>query len=151
VGTSFKVFLPAAADGDAAAEAPEPSAQARGAAQTILVVDDAEGLRELTRRLLERLGYHVLVAGNADEALGIFATSEKIDLLLTDVVMPGSSGPQLSKELVARRPDLRVLYMSGYTDEAIVHHGVLNPGVALLNKPFTLSALAAKIREVLDR
>ncbi|MDB4932326.1 MAG: Blue-light-activated protein, partial [Myxococcaceae bacterium] len=151
VGTSFKVFLPVAGGGGEPVEASGSPARVREATQTVLVVDDAEGLRELTRRLLERLGYNVLVAGNADEALGIFATGEQIDLLLTDVVMPGSSGPQLSKELVARRPGLRVLYMSGYTDEAIVQHGVLNPGVALLNKPFTLGTLATKLREVLDR
>jgi PAS domain S-box-containing protein len=150
VGTSFKIFLRPADPGDAPTEAPEPAASREGA-QTILVVDDAEGLRELARRLLERLGYTVLVAANADEALAIFATAGPIDLLLTDVVMPGASGPRLGRQLVAQRPGLRVLYMSGYTDDAIVHHGVLNPGVALLNKPFTSRTLATKVREVLDR
>src|SRR6266850_1046647 len=105
-------------------------------AETVLVVDDAAGLRELARRLLQRQGYTVLVAGNADEAFELFERNASIDVLLTDVVMPGVSGPELTRRLVERRPDLRVIYMSGYTDEAIVQHGVLNPGIAFLHKPF---------------
>ena len=85
------------------------------------------------------------------EALQLFEEHPSIDVLLTDVVMPGGSGPELTKRLVERRPALKVIYMSGYTDEAIVHHGVLDPGIAFLHKPFTSEALGRKIREVLDR
>jgi len=150
MGTSFKVYLPRVdADEGATLETPVPATSARTGSQTVLVVEDAEGLRELARRLLERLGYNVLVAANAADALRVFEEVPSIDVLLTDVVMPGGSGPDLSRELVERRPTLKVVYMSGYTDEAIVHHGVLNPGIALLNKPFTSEALSRKIREVL--
>ena len=99
----------------------------------------------------ERQGYTVLVAANADEALRLFEQNASIDVLLTDVVMPGASGPELTRQLVERRPALKVIYMSGYTEEAIVHHGVLNPGIAFLHKPFTSETLGRKIREVLDR
>jgi CheY-like chemotaxis protein len=119
--------------------------------QTVLVVDDAAGLRELTKRLLERLGYTVLLAADADDALRLFDENASIDLLLTDVVMPGASGPELVRQLVERRPSLKVIYMSGYTDEAIVHHGILDAGVAFLHKPFSSETLGRKIQEVLDR
>jgi two-component system cell cycle sensor histidine kinase/response regulator CckA len=151
-GTSFKVYFPLA---DATAlpvdPPPPPVARAHAGAEIILVVEDAEGLRMLARRLLERLGYTVLVAANADEALLLFDQNPSIDVLLTDVVMPGASGPELTRQLVERRPALKVIYMSGYTEDAIVHHGVLDPGIAFLNKPFSSQTLGAKIREVLDR
>ena len=150
-GTSFTVyFLPADAAGRVVA-APAPVVRARAGAQTVLVVEDEEGLRRLTRRLLVRQGYTVLVAANADEASVVFEENPSIDLLLTDVVMPGASGPELVTRLVERRPTLKVLYMSGYTDDAIVHHGVLDPGIAFLHKPFTSESLGLKIREVLSR
>jgi CheY-like chemotaxis protein len=119
--------------------------------ETVLVVEDAEALRELAKRLLERRGYRVLLAANAEEALRLFERNASIDLVLTDVVMPGASGPELIRRLVEERPALKVIYMSGYTDEAIAHHGVLDPGIAFLQKPFTSEALGRKIREVLDR
>ena len=114
------------------------------ATQTVLVVEDAEGLRELARRLLERQGYTVLVAANADEALRLFEQHPSIDVLLTDVVMPGASGPELTSQLVEQRPALKVIYMSGYTEDAIVQHGVLNPGIAFLHKPFTSETLGRR-------
>ena len=92
----------------------------------------------------------MLVAANADEALRLFEQNPSIDVLLTDVVMPGASGPELTRQLVERRPALKVIYMSGYTEDAIVQHGVLNPGIAFLHKPFTSETLGRKIREVLD-
>jgi DNA-binding NtrC family response regulator len=119
--------------------------------ETVLVVEDAEGLRELTRRLLERQGYTVLVAANADEAAHLFDEHPSIDLLLTDVVMPGGNGPELVTRLLEIRPTLKVIYMSGYTEEAIVHHGVLAPGIMFLHKPFSSDSLGRKLREVLDR
>ncbi|MBC7789200.1 MAG: PAS domain-containing protein, partial [Anaerolineae bacterium] len=150
-GTSFKVYFPRAEAVQPVIEAKPRVARQRTGAETILVVDDAEALREMTSRMLQRLGYTVLAASSAEEALAIFASNTSIDVLLTDVVMPGASGPELSKQLVEQRPALRVIYMSGYTEDAIVQHGVLNPGIALLHKPFTSEALGRKIREVLDR
>jgi two-component system cell cycle sensor histidine kinase/response regulator CckA len=149
-GTSFKVYLPRA-DAAAMVELAAPVGRPREGSQTVLVVDDAEGLRELARRLLQRQGYTVLVAANANEAIALFERNGSVDLLLTDVVMPGASGPELANQLIERRPALRVVYMSGYTDEAIVHHGILEPGVIFLNKPFTSETLGRKVRDALDR
>jgi PAS domain S-box-containing protein len=149
-GTSFTVYFPRA-DAAELVAAPVPVARPRAGAETVLVVEDAEGLRELARRLLQRQGYTVLVAANADEALRLFERNASIDVILTDVVMPGASGPELTRQLVERRPALKVIYMSGYTEEAIVHHGVLKPGIAFLHKPFTSETLGRKVREVLDR
>jgi two-component system cell cycle sensor histidine kinase/response regulator CckA len=101
--------------------------------------------------MLARQGYTVLLASNADEALNVFIANPGIDLLLTDVVMPGASGPELAERLVNRRPGLKVIYMSGHTDEAIIHHGVINHGIAFLQKPFTAELLGEKVREVMDR
>jgi PAS domain S-box-containing protein len=150
-GTSFKVYFPRAGAADMAMEALRPVAPAPAGTQTVLVVEDEDGLRELARKLLLRQGYTVLVAANADEALRVFDANQSIDVLLTDVVMPGASGPELTRQLVEQRPALRVIYMSGYTEDAIVQHGVLQPGIAFLNKPFTSETLGAKIREVLER
>ena len=151
-GTSFKVYFPRADAAEMVVEAPRAVSPGRvPRTQTVLVVEDAEGLRELARRLLQRQGYTVLVAANADEALRLFERNASIDVLLTDVVMPGASGPELTRQLVERRPALKVIYMSGYTEEAIVQHGVLKPGIAFLQKPFTSETLGRKIREVLDR
>jgi len=150
-GTSFKVYFPRADAAEIVVEAPPPVAPPRAGTQTVLVVDDEEGLRELAKRLLQRQGYTVLTAANADEALQLFERNASIDVLLTDVVMPGASGPELTRRLVERRPALKVIYMSGYTEDAIAQHGVLNPGIAFLHKPFTSVTLGRKIREVLDR
>jgi CheY-like chemotaxis protein len=149
-GTSFKVYFPRADAAEMLVEA-TPVAPRRAGTQTVLVVEDEDGLRELARRLLQPQGYTVLVAANADEALRVFEENPSIDVLLTDVVMPGASGPELTRQLVEQRPALRVIYMSGYTQEGIVHHGVLKPGIAFLHKPFTSDTLGAKIREVLER
>jgi CheY-like chemotaxis protein len=150
-GTSFKVYFPRADVPETVAEAPSVLARPHTGKETVLVVEDAVGLPQLTRRLLQRQGYTVLVAGNADEALQLFEQNPSIDVVLTDVVMPGGNGPELARRLVERRPGLKVIYMSGYTDDAIVQHGVLKPGIAFLHKPFTLEGLGRKIREVLDR
>ena len=150
-GTSFKVYFPRADAGETVVVAPAPSTRPGAGTQTVLLVEDEQGLRELAKRLLLRLGYTVLVAGDAAEATRLFDENPSIEVLLTDVVMPGASGPELVGQLVARRPGLKVIYMSGYTEEAIVHHGVLKPGIAFLHKPFTSETLGRKIREVLDR
>jgi two-component system cell cycle sensor histidine kinase/response regulator CckA len=150
-GTSFKVYLPRADADEVVVETPPPIARPAAGARTVLVVEDEEGLRELAKRLLQRQGYSVLIAADATEALRLFEANPTIDLLLTDVVMPGASGPELTRQLVEQRPDLRVIYMSGYTEEAIVQHGVLKPGIAFLHKPFTSRTLDEKIRQVLER
>lgn len=148
-GTSFTAYFPLTTL-SVASGLPAPAVQARPAEETLLVVEDEEALRILAKRILERQGYRVLLAANAGEALQLFKSNEIIDLILTDVIMPGGSGAELTKRLVAERPGLKVLYMSGYTDDAISHHGVLDPGIAFLNKPFTSESLRRKIREVLD-
>jgi CheY-like chemotaxis protein len=134
-----------------AIDAPARVAQQHAGAQTVLVVDDAQAVRELAKRLLERQGYTVLLAAHADEALQLFKGSASIDVLLTDVVMPGASGPELSRRLAEERPALKVIYMSGYSEDAIAQQGVIRPGIAFLHKPFTSETLGRKIREVLDR
>jgi DNA-binding NtrC family response regulator len=114
------------------------------------VVEDEAGLRQLAKKLLQRQGYVALVAADADEALRVIEQHPSIDVVLTDVVMPGGSGPDLTRRLADLRPALKVIYMSGYTEEAIVQHGVLKPGIAFLHKPFTSDTLGRKIRAVLD-
>jgi PAS domain S-box-containing protein len=150
-GTSIKVHFPKAEGEKRFEPTAAPAASPRDGTQTVLVVEDEAGLRVLARRLLQRLGYTVLVAADAGEARRLFAEHPSVDVLLTDVVMPGASGADLGRQLIDLRPDLRVVYMSGYTEEAIVRHGVLAPGIAFLHKPFTSQTLGGKIREVLER
>jgi len=149
-GTSFKVYFPRADAAAMVVDTPPQAARALGGGETVLVVEDAEGLRKLTRRLLERQGYTVLVAGNADEALGLFEANASIAVLVTDVVMPGGSGPDLARQLIERRPALKVVYMSGYTEDTIVQHGIVKAGIAFVHKPFTSETLGRNIRDVLD-
>jgi two-component system cell cycle sensor histidine kinase/response regulator CckA len=149
-GTSIHVYLPQSGGGPLVDETLRPAECRQAGTQTVLVVDDAGSVRRLAQRLLQRQGYRVLLAASAHEALELFEEHESIDLLLTDVVMPGASGPELTRDLLAGRPALKVIYMSGYTDEAIVHHGVLKSGIAFMHKPFTSEALDRKIREVLE-
>ena len=119
--------------------------------ETVLIAEDDTILLPLVRGLLEKLGYRVLEAANAAEALeGARRHRGPIHLLVADVVMPGASGRDLARELNETRPETKVLYVSGYTDDAIVHHGMLEEGLNFLQKPFTPGALARKVREVLD-
>jgi two-component system cell cycle sensor histidine kinase/response regulator CckA len=148
-GTTFKVYLPRSTAAETRTTRPPPLTSRRGT-ETILLVEDDEQLRILTEGILTRLGYRVLAAPCGADALRLSEQhSGTIHVLLTDVVMPGMSGRQLAEKIVASRPDTRALFMSGYTDEAIVHHGVLEPGVSFLQKPITPDSLARKIREVL--
>lgn len=120
--------------------------------ETILVVEDELHVLELVCRFLKNYGYTVIPATSGAEALSICETrKEPIHLLVTDVVMPTMSGRKLADRLLLLHPETNVLYMSGYTDEAIVHHGVLDSGTLFLHKPFTAEVLARKVREVLDR
>jgi two-component system cell cycle sensor histidine kinase/response regulator CckA len=150
-GSSFKAYFPMADEAATVVEAPPPSARPPVGTKTVLLVEDADEVRGLAKRLLERQGYTVLAAANADDARQLFERNASIDVLLTDVVMPGASGPELTGQLARIRPGLKVIYMSGYTEDAMVHHGVLDPGIAFLHKPFTAAALGGKIREVLER
>ena len=149
-GTCFRVYFAAAVDpAELPAAAPSPALHRHVGARTVLVVEEVEGVRELARRLLERQGYTVLAAADADDALRLSELHASIDVLLTDVVMPGASGPELTSRLMERRPGLRVIYTSGNTEDSIADHGVLLPGIAFLHKPFTSETLGGKIREVL--
>ena len=150
VGTRFEIFLPPVSGvSDVVDSAAPPQGPATGT-ETILLVEDEEPVRALARRCLEESGYRVLVASRsseAEEVAGKFAGT--IHLLLTDVVMPGDSGAELARRLATSRPAMRVLYMSGYTDDAVVRHGVLAEEAAYLQKPFTPTGLLLKVRQVL--
>jgi PAS domain S-box-containing protein len=150
-GTSLRVYFPRADAVDLETDAPAPAGRLRTGGETVLVVDDSDGLRALAKRFLDRQGYAVLTASSADEACRLVEQHPDIDVLLTDVVMPGASGPELTRQLIEQRPALKVIYMSGYTEDAMVHHGVVTTGIGFLHKPFTSAALGQKIREVLDR
>src|SRR5881398_1702066 len=149
-GTSFKVYFPRV-DEPAEPAAATATAEPTGGTETVLVVEDAASVRMVTRSVLERFGYVVLEAPNVETALRLAAKHHgPIQLLLTDVVMPGLSGRQLAEQLAQLRPDMKVLYASGYADHAIVHHGILESGIANIQKPFTPESLARRVRQVLD-
>ncbi len=150
-GTVFKVYLPCVANRvETVSQVAAPGAQRRGN-ETILVVEDEEIVRNLACELLELLGYSVLQAAHPTEAVRISQNhSGPIHLLLTDVVLPKMDGTRLYSAVLAIRPQMKVLYVSGYTQNSIVDHGVLKPGVHFLAKPFTLDSLASKVREILD-
>jgi PAS domain S-box-containing protein len=151
VGTTFKIYLPRViASAEPSQAVVIPSYQPQGS-ETVLLLEDEESIRSLVMGILRGRGYTVLEASRPLEAIEICKKFENpIHLLLTDVVMPQMSGREAAEQVVALRPETKVLYMSGYTDQAIAHHGVLNPGVPFLQKPFTPDALAQKVREVLD-
>ena len=149
-GSSFEIYLPAVTE-QAFAPRPEPSAAQVGGAETVLLVEDEELVRDLAVRALQAHGYKVIAAGDGEEALEIARGSEQpIALVLTDVVMPKLSGPELVDRLKARFPAIKVLYMSGYTDDAMLRHGLMEATVSYIQKPFTPLGLARKTREVLD-
>jgi two-component system cell cycle sensor histidine kinase/response regulator CckA len=149
-GTTFKVYLPRV-DADVDAVAPTLAPATLRGHETILLVEDEEQVRAVALSVLRRQGYDVLVAQHGGEALLICERhTGSIALLLTDVVMPQMSGPELARRLMATRPEMRVLFMSGYTDDSIVRHGVLETGVAFMQKPITPASLTRKVREVLD-
>ncbi len=150
-GSTFRLYLPAAGEGTRRPMETRASECVAGGTETILVVEDEADLRELTRIFLEGYGYRVLQASSAEQA--IEATEryrDKIDLLLTDVIMPGMSGRRLAEEILSRRPQTKIIYMTGYTDDMVVQHRVLEPGVQLLQKPFSKTELAVKVRAMLD-
>jgi PAS domain S-box-containing protein len=150
-GTTFKVYLPV--DEDASGEMAQfvETPLRTGGSETILLAEDDEQVRGLAHAVLRREGYTVLVANGGEHALRIAAEADgPVDLLLTDVIMPDMNGRVLHSRLAAECPALKVLYMSGYTDNVIAHHGVLDPDLSFIQKPFNIHALARKVREVLD-
>jgi PAS domain S-box-containing protein len=150
LGTTFKIYLPLSEKAARAEEVREPSSQSKLWTETILLVEDEPSVREVVHQMLTDVGYTVLEAGGPEEASKIVEMHEKpIALLLTDVVMPGANGRLLADELVALRPAMKVLYMSGYTDDIVIRQGGLQPGLAFIQKPFSRDGLTKKIRELL--
>ena len=151
-GTTFKIYLPRVDEPLEELRKKTIGEELPHGSETVLVVEDEEKVRTLTVEILGRQGYRVLDASQGEDALAI---SEKhkgpIHLFLVDVVMPGISGTELAKHLTSLHPETRILYMSGYTDDVIVHHGVLEKGVNYIQKPFTIDELTRKVREVLDK
>ena len=149
-GTVFKVYLPMVSESATLKEEMKPALDSASGSETVLVVEDEEGVRSLIRLTLESAGFKVLETADAETALATCADHRgPIQLLLTDVVMPKMSGPRVAEKITAMRPDIKVLYMSGYTDDAIAHHGILGQDIPFLQKPFSPHALRKKIREVL--
>jgi PAS domain S-box-containing protein len=151
-GTTFRIHLPRVREESTKDPSPSGIYEKVGGTETILLVEDEESVRDVASEALGTLGYHVLEASSGEDAITISNDHPgPIDLLLTDVILPKMDGRSLFTSLVASRPEMKVLYMSGYTEDYIVHHGVLDPEISFLSKPFTLDALAARVREKLDR
>ncbi len=150
-GTTVKIYLPRhVGSGDVRFSAPSMTPIPQGSVEdTILVVEDDESVREMTAESLRELGYSVLQAAGGPEALEVLQ-NERVDLIFTDIVMPHMNGRQLADAVMEKWPAIRILYTTGYTRNAIVHNGVLDHGVSLLAKPFSLEQLAHKVREVLN-
>jgi CheY-like chemotaxis protein len=150
-GTAFRVYLPV--EEGVARMRPERTTGAKvaGGSETILIAEDEPDLRELTRIFLQDYGYKVIEAASAEQAIQLAEVfAGPIHLLLTDVIMPGMSGRQLAERILSKRPQTKIIYMTGYTDDMVVQHKVLEPGVHLLQKPFTRADLAEKVRSTLD-
>jgi CheY-like chemotaxis protein len=148
-GSAFKIYLPPEASQEDAVGA-RPAETGRGGTGTVLVVEDDEGVRRLATRVLARGGYSVVEAGSGSEALRVAEDAgASVDLLLTDVVMPGMSGRELADTLRVRFPRVKILYSSGYTDDAVVRHGILEAEVAFLQKPYTPASLLERVHHVL--
>jgi CheY-like chemotaxis protein len=148
-GTTFKIYLPRV-DEVAKDEARPAITEVSGGTETVLLVEDEETVRHMAQEILKSNGYHVIDASDGKDAINVANNYDgTIDLMVTDVVMPQLGGRELAEKLSPVRPNMKVLYMSGYTDDAIVHHGVLDGRAAFLEKPFTPDALALKVRDVL--
>ncbi len=153
-GTTFKIYLPEVQEALPMPEKPPVAALAENlqGTETILLVEDEDGVRALASRVLQMRGYRVLVARDSEDAIHISDEDPgRIQLMVTDVVMPGMNGRDLARHLAAKRPNMKVLYLSGYTESAVFRHGVLEPETAFLQKPFAPEELVRKVREVLDK
>jgi two-component system cell cycle sensor histidine kinase/response regulator CckA len=151
MGTTFKVYFPAVEQTADLEVFPEPAQRPLRGTETILIAEDAGAVRELSKTVLESYGYHVLIADNGPKALDVARQYVgHIDLLLTDVVMPGMNGRELAETMGNSNEGLKVLFMSGYTNDAVLQRGILGPGMTLLQKPFTPTILARAVRDVLD-
>jgi PAS domain S-box-containing protein len=149
-GTTFRIYLPKVLDPAGQPGVAKQPQVATGGSETVLLVEDEESVRELVRETLKSKGYSVMEAPDGIQGMQVAESFEgKIDILITDVAMPGMSGHELAKRVAASRPGIKILFLSGYTEDAIIHEGVLDPGTAFLQKPFTLQALARKVRAVL--
>jgi CheY-like chemotaxis protein len=149
-GTTVKIYLPRHYGTEGARSEAQPKPVESHGTETILLVEDEDRVLELTAASLRELGYTVFLARSAREALEQLQNGAIVDLLLTDIVMPEMNGRKLADAAVALRPDLRIMFMTGFTKNAVVHNGVLDPGVHFLAKPFSLEELAEKLREVLE-
>jgi CheY-like chemotaxis protein len=148
-GTKFQIYLPRV-EGVAEKQAPQVTPVVLGGTETVLLVEDEESVRQLVRETLAAKGYHVLDAENGEAGLAVATGHQgKIDLVITDVVMPGIGGRELIRQLLELRPEIKVLYLSGYTEDAITSEGTIARDAAFLQKPFTLKNLSKKVREVL--
>jgi CheY-like chemotaxis protein len=152
-GSTFSIYLPRTTAEKADPQEPTRSAAPpyRGGSETVLVAEDEDGVRTVITDMLRKQGYSVMTARGGAEALEVARTLPKVDLLISDVIMPGMNGPELARKLRAMRPDVRVLYVSGYPDRAIEQKSILDPATSFLSKPFTPEDLAIKVRAVLDR
>ncbi len=150
-GTAFRVYLPRVNQADVNRSTDGIAEEARRGHETVLVVEDEEQLRALAQEILDAEGYAVMIAANGVEGLSVCQEfSGRIDLIITDVVMPLMGGRELAERIAALQPQVKVLYMSGYTDDSVVRYGVREQHVSFLQKPFTPATLAQKVREVLD-
>jgi DNA-binding response OmpR family regulator len=150
-GTTFQIYLPASS-GIAEPRQTQGDEEPRKGSETILLAEDHDGLRQSAQEMLEALGYHVLLAANGIDALELFkTTSDRVDIVVLDVVMPGLSGPDTYSKMASIRPELRVIFTTGYTSEAGSLTSMIDKGAGFLQKPYGQRTLGLKIREVLDR
>ena len=151
VGTTVKFYVPRATEEALAAPAPEKTSELPRGSETILVVEDEDQVREIATRIIERQGYTVICAADAENGLRLLEEHEgRLDLLLTDVVLPGMGGRKLAERVREAWPEMKVLFMSGYSNDVILQHKLFEHDVTLLHKPFTMVSLARKLREELD-
>ncbi len=151
-GSSFRIYLPLVENAGPDREEPRISDTPDGGTETILLAEDDPAILAMAKKMLTNLGYEVLTASLPEEAIRAARENiHKIDLLITDVIMPGMNGRDLAETLLSHSPDLKILFMSGYTSDVISHHGVFGKGVCFIQKPFRIRELACKVREILDQ
>jgi len=150
-GSTFKIYLPRSGESPEVYAATGHNSTSPTGHETVLLVEDDPSVRDLTRRILQRLGYRVLIATQGSESLDVAEKFDgQIDLLMTDVVLPGLNGREIAERIQVARPDTKVLFTSGYTENVVVHHGIADKNFNFIGKPYSLQALARKLREVLE-